>query len=44
MVMDRVNRLLEVVIALEQLSFELADHSVATLAFKENGKPKLGRA
>jgi enoyl-CoA hydratase len=37
---DRVNHLLEASMALEQVTFELADHKEATLAFKEKRKPK----
>jgi enoyl-CoA hydratase/carnithine racemase len=43
-VKDRVNRLMEASMALEQVTFELADHKEATLAFKEKRKPKFGRA
>ena len=39
-VKDRVNRLLEASMALEQVTFELADHKEATLAFKEKRKPQ----
>jgi enoyl-CoA hydratase len=39
---DRVNRLLEASMALEQVTFELADHREATKAFKEKRKPKFG--
>ena len=42
-VKDRVNRLLEASMALEQVTFELADHKEATKAFKEKRKPKFGR-
>ena len=41
-VKDRVNRLLEASMALEQVTFELADHKEATQAFKEKGKPRFG--
>lgn len=41
-VKDRVNRLMEASMALEQVSFELADHREATLAFKEKRKPRFG--
>lgn len=37
---DRVNHLLEASMALEQVTFELADHKEATTAFKEKRKPK----
>ena len=40
---DRVNHLLEASMALEQVTFELADHKEATAAFKEKRKPKFGR-
>jgi enoyl-CoA hydratase/carnithine racemase len=43
-VKDRVNHLLEASMALEQVTFELADHKEATLAFKEKRRPKFGRA
>ncbi len=39
---ERVNRLLEASMALEQVTFELADHREATRAFKEKRKPKFG--
>jgi len=42
-VKDRVNRLLEASMALEQVTFELADHKEATRAFKEKRKPKFGQ-
>ena len=41
-VKDRVNRLLEASMALEQVTFELADHKEATQAFKEKRKPRFG--
>ena len=41
-VKDRVNRLLEASMALEQVTFELADHREATQAFKEKRKPRFG--
>jgi len=41
---DRVNHLLEASMALEQVTFELADHKEATRAFKEKRKPKFGGA
>ena len=41
-VKERVNHLLEASMALEQVTFELADHKEATLAFKEKRKPKFG--
>lgn len=40
---DRVNHLLEASMALEQVTFELADHKEATAAFKEKRKPKFGQ-
>jgi enoyl-CoA hydratase len=39
---DRVNRLMEASMALEQVTFELADHREATRAFKEKRKPRFG--
>ena len=39
---DRVNHLMEASMALEQVTFELADHKEATLAFKEKRKPRFG--
>jgi enoyl-CoA hydratase/carnithine racemase len=42
-VKDRVNHLLEASMALEQVTFELADHKEATRAFKEKRKPKFGQ-
>jgi len=39
-VKERVNHLLEASMALEQVTFELADHREATKAFKEKRKPK----
>ena len=39
-VKDRVNRLMEASMALEQVTFELADHKEATAAFKEKRKPR----
>ncbi len=41
-VKERVNRLLEASMALEQVTFELADHKEATLAFKEKRKARFG--
>ncbi len=41
-VKDRVNHLLEASMALEQVTFELADHKEATAAFKEKRRPKFG--
>jgi len=41
-VKDRANRLLEASMALEQVTFETADHREATRAFKERRKPKFG--
>jgi enoyl-CoA hydratase len=43
-VKDRVNRMLEASMALEQVTFGLADHREATLSFKEKRKPKFGAA
>lgn len=40
---DRANRLLEASMALEQVTFETADHKEATSAFKERRKPVFGR-
>jgi len=40
---DRVNRLMEASMALEQVTFALADHKEATQAFKEKRKPRFGR-
>ncbi len=40
---DRVNRLLEASMALEQVTFELADHKEATQAFKDKRKPRFGQ-
>ena len=42
-VKDRANRLLEASMALEQVTFETADHREATAAFKERRKPKFGK-
>ncbi|HMO47391.1 MAG TPA: enoyl-CoA hydratase-related protein [Rubrivivax sp.] len=42
-VKDRVNRLMEASMALEQVTFELADHKEATQAFKDKRKPKFGQ-
>jgi enoyl-CoA hydratase/carnithine racemase len=39
-VKDRVNHLLEASMALEQVTFETADHKEATRSFKEKRKPK----
>jgi len=41
-VKERVNHLLEASMALEQVTFETADHKEATLSFKEKRKPKFG--
>jgi enoyl-CoA hydratase len=41
-VKDRANRLLEASMALEQVTFDTADHREATRAFKERRKPKFG--
>ena len=43
-VKDRVNMLLEASMALEQVTFETADHKEATMSFKEKRKPKFGQA
>lgn len=43
-VKERVNHLLEASMALEQVTFELADHREATRAFKEKRKPRFGQA
>jgi enoyl-CoA hydratase len=43
-VKERVNHLLEASMALEQVTFETADHKEATLSFKEKRKPKFGGA
>jgi enoyl-CoA hydratase/carnithine racemase len=40
---DRVNMLLEASMALEQVTFETADHKEATTSFKEKRKPKFGQ-
>lgn len=40
---DRVNRLMEASMALEQVTFALADHKEATQAFKEKRKPRFGQ-
>ena len=37
---ERVNHLMEASMALEQVTFELADHKEATTAFKEKRKPR----
>ena len=42
-VKDRVNMLLEASMALEQVTFETADHKEATTSFKEKRKPKFGQ-
>jgi enoyl-CoA hydratase/carnithine racemase len=42
-VKERVNHLMEASMALEQVTFELADHKEATLAFKEKRKPRFGK-
>jgi enoyl-CoA hydratase len=42
-VKERVNHLLEASMALEQVTFETADHKEATKAFKEKRKPKFGK-
>ncbi len=42
-VKERVNHLLEASMALEQVTFETADHREATLAFKERRKPVFGQ-
>lgn len=43
-VKERVNHLLEASMALEQVTFELADHKEATRAFKEKRRPQFGPA
>jgi enoyl-CoA hydratase/carnithine racemase len=43
-VKDRVNMLLEASMALEQVTFDTADHKEATTSFKEKRKPKFGQA
>ena len=43
-VKERVNMLLEASMALEQVTFETADHKEATMSFKEKRKPKFGQA
>ena len=43
-VKDRVNMLLEASMALEQVTFDTADHKEATMSFKEKRKPKFGQA
>jgi enoyl-CoA hydratase len=43
-VKERVNHLLEASMALEQVTFETADHREATLSFKEKRKPRFGQA
>lgn len=40
---DRVNHLMEASMALEQVTFETADHKEATRSFKEKRKPHFGR-
>lgn len=42
-VKQRVNQLLEASMALEQVTFELADHKEATRAFKEKRRPRFGQ-
>lgn len=42
-VKERVNMLLEASMALEQVTFETADHKEATMSFKEKRKPKFGQ-
>ena len=41
-VKERVNHLLEASMALEQVTFQTADHKEATTSFKEKRKPKFG--
>ena len=41
---DRVNMLLEASMALEQVTFDTADHKEATMSFKEKRKPRFGQA
>ncbi|MEF7612357.1 enoyl-CoA hydratase-related protein [Aquincola sp. MAHUQ-54] len=43
-VKERVNHLLEASMALEQVTFELADHKEATRAFKEKRRPRFGQS
>src|SRR5258708_3567847 len=43
-VKERVNMLLEASMALEQVTFDTADHKEATTSFKEKRKPKFGQA
>lgn len=43
-VKDRVNRLMEASMALEQVTFGLGDHREATQAFKQKRKPRFGNA
>lgn len=43
-VKERVNHLLEASMALEQVTFELADHQEATRAFAEKRRPRFGQA
>jgi len=40
---ERVNMMLEASMALEQVTFETADHREATASFKEKRKPKFGQ-
>lgn len=42
-VKERVNMLLEASMALEQVTFETADHKEATMSFKEKRKPRFGQ-
>jgi enoyl-CoA hydratase len=41
---ERVNLLLEASMALEQVTFDTADHTEATTSFKEKRKPKFGQS
>ncbi len=43
-VKDRVNMLLETSMALEQVTFETADHKEAATSFKEKRKPRFGQS
>ena len=43
LVEQRVNHLLEALMALEQVTFQTADHEECTLSFKKKRKPKLGQ-
>ena len=41
---ERVNLMLEASMALEQVTFDTADHKEATMSFKEKRKPKFGQS